>query len=108
MSLVTALVRSVDGGGQRRTMAVACGAHALHDGFTDLLYVLLPLWQAEFGLGYAEIGILRALYAGSMAGFRSPLVSSPSVSAALRCWRPAPRSPASAIWSPAPARVLRC
>ena len=62
----------VDGGRQRRTMAVACGAHALHDGFTDLLYVLLPLWQAEFGLGYAEIGILRALYAGSMAGFQVP------------------------------------
>ena len=53
-------------------MAVACGAHALHDGFTDLLYVLLPLWQAEFGLGYAEIGILRALYVGSMAGFQLP------------------------------------
>lgn len=53
-------------------MAVACGAHALHDGYTDLLYVLLPLWQAEFGLGYAEVGILRALYAGSMAGFQLP------------------------------------
>jgi MFS transporter, FSR family, fosmidomycin resistance protein len=53
-------------------MAVACGAHALHDGFTDLLYVLLPLWQAEFGLGYAEVGVLRALYAGSMAGFQLP------------------------------------
>src|SRR5262249_58348106 len=57
---------------ERRTMAVACGAHMLHDGFTDLLYVLLPLWQAEFGLGYAEVGILRALYAGSMAGFQLP------------------------------------
>ncbi|HEY1260792.1 MAG TPA: MFS transporter, partial [Stellaceae bacterium] len=57
---------------ERRTLGVACGAHALHDGFTDLLYVLLPLWQAEFGLGYAEIGILRALYAGSMAGFQVP------------------------------------
>jgi len=53
-------------------MAVACGAHALHDGFTDLLYVLLPLWQVEFGLGYAEVGVLRALYAGSMAGFQLP------------------------------------
>jgi FSR family fosmidomycin resistance protein-like MFS transporter len=29
---------------ERRTIAVACGAHVLHDGFTDLLYVLLPLW----------------------------------------------------------------
>ena len=28
----------------RRTMAVSCGAHVLHDGFTDLIYVLLPLW----------------------------------------------------------------
>lgn len=53
-------------------MAVACGAHALHDGYTDLLYVLLPLWQVQFGLGYAEVGILRALYAGSMAGFQLP------------------------------------
>src|SRR5215831_713596 len=57
---------------ERRTMAVACGAHVLHDGFTDLLYVLLPVWQAEFGLGYAEIGLLRALYVGSMAGFQMP------------------------------------
>jgi MFS transporter, FSR family, fosmidomycin resistance protein len=72
LSLVTALPGNIDSGGQRRTMAVACGAHALHDGFTDVLYVLLPLWQAEFGLGYAEIGILRALYAGSMAGFQVP------------------------------------
>jgi MFS family permease len=53
-------------------MAVACGAHILHDGYTDLLYVLLPLWQVEFGLGYAEVGILRALFAGSMAGFQVP------------------------------------
>jgi len=57
---------------ERRTMAVACGAHVLHDGFTDLLYVLLPLWQAEFGLGYAEVGVLRAFYAGSMASFQMP------------------------------------
>jgi FSR family fosmidomycin resistance protein-like MFS transporter len=57
---------------ERRVLAVACSAHALHDGFTDLLYVLLPLWQAEFGLGYAEVGLLRALYAGAMAGFQLP------------------------------------
>jgi FSR family fosmidomycin resistance protein-like MFS transporter len=57
---------------ERRTMAVACGAHALHDGYTDLLYVLLPIWQAQFGLGYAEIGILRALFTGSMASLQVP------------------------------------
>lgn len=59
-------------GTARRTLTVASGAHALHDGFTDLLYVLLPVWQAEFGLGYAEVGTLRALYAGTMAAFQVP------------------------------------
>jgi MFS family permease len=53
-------------------MGVACGAHMLHDGFTDLLYVLLPIWQAQFGLGYAEVGMLRALFTGSMAGLQVP------------------------------------
>jgi len=71
MSLITATLGRF-APPERRTMAVACGAHVLHDGFTDLLYVLLPLWQAEFGLGYAEIGLLRALYVGAMAGFQIP------------------------------------
>lgn len=58
---------------QRRwVLGVSCGAHALHDGFTDLLYVMLPVWQAQFGLSYSLIGIMRALYAGTMAGFQVP------------------------------------
>ena len=28
---------------ERRAAAVACGAHALHDGYTDLIYVMLPI-----------------------------------------------------------------
>src|ERR1700740_1475863 len=71
MSLFTATWGRI-AGPERRTMGVACGAHVLHDGYTDLLYVLLPLWQAEFGLGYAEVGLLRALYTGSMAGLQVP------------------------------------
>jgi hypothetical protein len=59
LSLVATIARGISGSAERRTMAVACGAHALHDGFTDLLYVLLPLWQADFGLGYAEVGRRR-------------------------------------------------
>jgi hypothetical protein len=35
--------------GRTRVLWVACGAHALHDGLTDTLYLLLPLWQAQFG-----------------------------------------------------------
>ncbi len=57
---------------ERRALGVACGAHALHDGYTDLLYVLLPVWQSEFGLGYAEVGLLRGAYAGAMAAFQFP------------------------------------
>jgi MFS family permease len=58
-----------------RVLWIACGAHALHDGFTDTLYVLLPLWQVQFALGYAAIGMLRALYAGVMAGLQVPVVA---------------------------------
>src|SRR5258707_54542 len=57
---------------ERRTAAVACGAHALHDGYTDLIYVMLPIWQREFGLGFAELGLLRALFSGTMAGLQIP------------------------------------
>jgi MFS transporter, FSR family, fosmidomycin resistance protein len=57
---------------ERRAAAVACSAHALHDGYTDLIYVMLPMWQTEFGLGYAELGLLRGLFSGTMAGFQIP------------------------------------
>jgi MFS transporter, FSR family, fosmidomycin resistance protein len=56
----------------RRVLGIACTAHALHDGYTDLIYVLLPVWQAEFGLSFAALGALRMLCAGSMAGLQVP------------------------------------
>lgn len=55
-----------------RAAGVAFGAHALHDGYTDLIYVMLPVWQAEFGLGYAALGVLRGLFSGTMAGLQIP------------------------------------
>src|SRR5260221_6317964 len=57
---------------ERRAAAVAGGAHALHDGYADLIYVLLPLWQAEFGLGFAELGVLRGVFVGTMACLQIP------------------------------------
>jgi FSR family fosmidomycin resistance protein-like MFS transporter len=57
---------------ERRALSVASGAHALHDGYTDLIYVMLPIWQAEFGLSYAAVGILRGVFAGTMAGLQIP------------------------------------
>jgi len=56
----------------RRALAASCGVHALHDGYTDILYVLLPLWQSEFHLGYAAVGALRAVYVGLMASLQVP------------------------------------
>src|ERR1700751_826399 len=57
---------------ERRTMAVACGAHVLHDGYTDLVYVLLPLWQGRVGPPHAMWGGLGALDVGAMAAFQIP------------------------------------
>jgi MFS family permease len=57
---------------RRKTLVAASGAHILHDGYTDLLYVLLPIWQTQFGLGFAEVGLLRALYMGAMACLQIP------------------------------------
>jgi MFS transporter, FSR family, fosmidomycin resistance protein len=56
----------------RKTLAVCGAAHALHDGFTDLLNVLYPLLQAQFGLSYAAIGALKAVYSGAMASGQIP------------------------------------
>jgi FSR family fosmidomycin resistance protein-like MFS transporter len=57
---------------ERRTLGVACGAHVLHDGYTDLVWVALPIWQAEFGLSYAVVGLLRTVYSGTLAGLQIP------------------------------------
>ena len=47
-------------------------AHALHDGFTDMIYVLLPVWQAQFGLSYEALAALRGLYVGALAALQVP------------------------------------
>src|SRR5512135_2436857 len=57
---------------ERRALAVACGAHALHDGYTDLIYVMLPIWQHEFGLGFAVLGLMKTVFSGTLAGFQIP------------------------------------
>jgi len=57
---------------ERRALALAASAHVVHDGYTDLLYVLLPVWQSEFGLGYAEVGMLRGGYMATMSAFQIP------------------------------------
>ena len=55
---------------RRRSLFAASTAHAVHDGLTDLIYVLLPIWQTQFALSYAMVGLLRASYSGVLAGFQ--------------------------------------
>jgi FSR family fosmidomycin resistance protein-like MFS transporter len=59
-------------GDERRAIGVACGAHALHDGYTDLVYVMLPIWQSEFSLGFAALGLMKTVFSGTLAGFQIP------------------------------------
>ena len=56
-----------------RMLGVTGLNHALHDGYTDLIYVLLPIWQTEFALSYSLLALLRGLYSGVMAGLQIPV-----------------------------------
>jgi MFS transporter, FSR family, fosmidomycin resistance protein len=61
-----------EAGSARRTLLLACLAHALHDGYTDTIYVLLPVWRAEFGLDFAALALMRGIYSGAMAALQIP------------------------------------
>ena len=53
-------------------LAAACSIHFVHDGFSDILYVLLPIWANEFRLTFAQVGLIRTAYSGAMAAFQIP------------------------------------
>ena len=58
--------------GGRKILATCGAAHFLHDGLHDALYVLLPLWAQMFGLSLAQVGVLKAVYSGTIALFQVP------------------------------------
>ena len=49
----------------------ACLAHLLHAAAIPIT-PLLPIWQPEFGLSYAGLAMVRALYYGTMGGLQVP------------------------------------
>ena len=53
-------------------LVTVAAAHFIHDGFADVVYVLLPLWAAEFSLSFAQVGVIRTAYSGGMALFQIP------------------------------------
>jgi len=56
----------------KRTLAVCSAAHSLHDGLSDVTYVLLPLLASAFGLSLAQVGIVRGAHRAAMAAFQIP------------------------------------
>ncbi len=56
----------------RATLAASCAIHFVHDGCSDLLYILFPVWAREFSLSFAQVGLLRTGYSGALALFQVP------------------------------------
>src|SRR5438046_9151370 len=56
----------------RAVLATASGTHFVHDGFSDIPYVLLPIWAQEFRLSLAQVGLIRTAYTAAMASFQIP------------------------------------
>ena len=57
---------------RRLTLVTCCGVHALQDGLAALVYVLLPILAQTFGLGYAQVGTVKAVNRVAMAVFELP------------------------------------
>jgi len=57
---------------QKKTLASCCAAHTLHDGLSDVTYVLLPLLAQTFGLSLAQVGMIRSAHRVAMASFQIP------------------------------------
>ena len=57
---------------QRAVLGTSGVTHFLHDGFSDVIYLLLPIWQAELGLSLAQTGVLKSCYSGALATCQVP------------------------------------
>jgi MFS family permease len=56
---------------RRRAVLLTGGAaHFAHDGLSNALYVLFPLWVQEFGLTLTQVGLIKTAYSGAMAGLQ--------------------------------------
>jgi MFS transporter, FSR family, fosmidomycin resistance protein len=53
-------------------LLVTSGLHACNDALFYVLYPLLPFIASEFGMSYAEVGLLNAVFTGSSALLQLP------------------------------------
>lgn len=69
----TSLRQSLLGVWENKKIIMGTGlAHFTHDGFADMLYVFFPVWQIQFGLTFAQVGLFKMLFSGTLAFFQVP------------------------------------
>lgn len=57
----------------KRTLSTCCTAHILHDGLSDVSYVLLPILAQAFGLSLVQVGVIRSAWRAATAIFQTPV-----------------------------------
>jgi FSR family fosmidomycin resistance protein-like MFS transporter len=56
----------------RNTLSLCCAAHMLHDGLSDVNYVLLPILAQVFNLHLLQVGLLRSAWRAATSLFEIP------------------------------------
>jgi MFS family permease len=56
----------------RATLATASAAHIVHDGYSNLFLLFLPVWAEEFHLTLTQVGLLRGAYMGALGFLQLP------------------------------------
>ncbi len=64
--------RPAEPAARRKVLSATSLAHLYHDGATDMHYLLFTVWQQQFGLSLAQIGLLKALFSGALATLQIP------------------------------------
>jgi MFS transporter, FSR family, fosmidomycin resistance protein len=57
---------------RRATLGTCGGTHFLHDGLTDGLFVLIPLWTEAFGLSLTQAGLIKTAFSGALSVTQIP------------------------------------
>ena len=57
----------------KQALATSSGVHAVHDGLSDILYVLLPVLAQFFGLTEFQAGLIRSAQRFGMSLFQIPM-----------------------------------
>jgi hypothetical protein len=54
---------------QQVVLLLCCVMHAIHDGYTSAMYLLLPLIATDLQLSYTQVGFLKTLISGGQSLF---------------------------------------